>query len=119
MNYTNLDITRKEEMELKMKDLFPLRYEGRNPAYTVLKHNYIYNEYLNIINEVEDKFPELARFLPQRYYYQIIAHRFSLTPNYVCSLINKIRRHRDNNRRREEKQNQTSDETRGIIRRKQ
>ncbi len=94
MNYTDFDITRKEEMELKMKEKFPLRYEGRNPAYTLLKHNYIYNEYLKIVTEVEARFPELANFLPQRYYYQIIAHRFSLTPNYICALINRVKRHR-------------------------
>lgn len=95
MTHSNLDITRKEEMELKMKDMFPLRYEGRNPKYTILKHNYIYNEYLSIVEEVKDKFPELAHFLPQRYYYLIISYRFSLTPNYICTLINRVRRRRD------------------------
>ncbi len=94
MTKDRFELAKKKEAEMRMKELFPFRYEGRNPAYTHLKHNFIYNEYLKIVEEVRDRFPELASFLPQRYYYQIISYRFSLTPNYVCAIINRVKRQR-------------------------
>ncbi|MEG1634046.1 MAG: hypothetical protein RR141_06435 [Rikenellaceae bacterium] len=81
--------------EVAISDLMarhPRIFEGRDSHYTILKHVYIYNEYQKIRQEVKRKFPEVAGFLPQRYYYLIVSQRFSLTPNYVCAIITRIQR---------------------------
>lgn len=71
---------------------YPMALEGRKNEYTILKHIYIYNEYNKIRNEVAKRFPEIVDYLPQKYYYMIVSQRFSLTPNYVCALVGRIKR---------------------------
>ncbi len=67
-------------------------FEKRSKEHTLLKHAYIYNEYLKVQREMARTFPEIAPFLPKKYFYLLLAYRFSLTPNYVCSVISNIRR---------------------------
>lgn len=87
-NYSDVDFTEISDISLK----YPMAYEGRRVQYTILKHIYIYNEYTKIKNEVEKKFPEISDYLPQKYYYMIVARRFSMSLNYVCALITRIKR---------------------------
>lgn len=76
----------------RMTMRYPRAFAKKNSHNTIRKKLYIYSEYLRIRSSMKEAFPELADYLPKRYYYMILANRLLLSKSYIYSVISYIKR---------------------------
>ncbi|MFI3314752.1 MAG: hypothetical protein R3Y04_03710 [Rikenellaceae bacterium] len=71
---------------------YPLAFAGKNADFTILKHMYIFQEHEAVKRKIRETFPELAEYLPKRYYYMIVADRLGLSKSYVNVVVTKVKK---------------------------
>lgn len=54
---------------------------------TIIKHYEIYKDYKELCRKTKEEYPDFADVIARAYYYNILCEKYSLTPNYVCSII--------------------------------
>lgn len=54
---------------------------------TILKHYSLYQDYKELRKTTKEKYPEVADFIGQSYYYNVLSKKYNLIRNYVCVII--------------------------------
>lgn len=57
---------------------------------TLLKFDQIYSDYKQLRLNVQSLYPEISSYINLQFYYNILGKEHNLSPNYICTIINRL-----------------------------
>lgn len=57
---------------------------------TLLKFDQIYSDYKQLRRDIQNSYPEISAYINLQFFYNILSKEHNLTPNYICTIINRL-----------------------------